>query len=147
MIQLEIFSAKKGPFDCILMLDVLEHLIDPWGTLAYTKSLLTESGAVVISLPNVANLKAIAPLILRDEFTYSKCGILDKTHLRFFTKKSAKQLVESAGLKTTLICTTGLTHISQIKSRIVLVLYVLNHVTHKVFERFIVHQYIISAGK
>jgi len=75
-------------FDCIVFNDVLEHMIDPYSALAYAKELLTEDGFVVASIPNVRYFGNIWKLIVDGTWEYTDCGILDRTHLRFFTKKS-----------------------------------------------------------
>lgn len=87
-----------GRFDFILFIDVLEHLINPVETIRYFKKYLKESGAVIISLPNVANI-FIRLNLLFGIFDYTEEGILDETHLRLFTRKSAKEMLKRSGLK------------------------------------------------
>lgn len=89
------FSVK---FDYIICGDVLEHLYDPWGVLKKLQMLLSENGKVIISLPNINFIEIIRDLLI-GEWTYKGQGILDRTHLRFFTRKTALELVEQAGLK------------------------------------------------
>jgi len=85
-------------FDCIVCADVLEHLVNPWNALRkIVETLLTNDGTVLISLPNVANWY-IRTKLLTGTFNYQKKGLLDRTHLRFFTKESADQLIEQANL-------------------------------------------------
>jgi 2-polyprenyl-3-methyl-5-hydroxy-6-metoxy-1,4-benzoquinol methylase len=88
--------ALRG-FDAIVCGDVLEHLRDPWDTLAFLHTLLAPGGRVVVSLPNVAVWSARREL-LRGRFPYADHGVFDRTHLRFFTRASARELVERAGL-------------------------------------------------
>ncbi len=88
--------------DVILCLDVLEHLIDPWSAVTKLKKFLKPGGIIIVSLPNVRNLKVVMPLIFRDEWKYVGSGQLDRTHLRFFTSKSALELFTNAGLKVIL---------------------------------------------
>jgi 2-polyprenyl-3-methyl-5-hydroxy-6-metoxy-1,4-benzoquinol methylase len=85
-----------GFFDVVLFGDVLEHLVDPWGTLRFARSLLADSGLVVMSIPNVAAWPGRFGL-LRGSFEYTDVGLLDRTHLRFFTRASARELAHSAG--------------------------------------------------
>lgn len=85
-----------GAFDAILFGDVLEHLLDPWGTLASVRGLLAPHGVVIASIPNVAAWTVRIPL-LRGSFEYSDTGLLDRTHLRFFTRRSARELALRAG--------------------------------------------------
>jgi 2-polyprenyl-3-methyl-5-hydroxy-6-metoxy-1,4-benzoquinol methylase len=75
-------------FDCIVFNDVLEHLVDPFSLLIAVKEKLTENGVVVASIPNVRYWKNLKKLVLHGRWDYEDAGILDKTHLRFFTYKS-----------------------------------------------------------
>lgn len=97
-----------GKFDLILALDVLEHLIDPLPVLADLVSRLADNGRIVVSLPNVSHLSVIAGLALKREFEYRDAGILDRTHLRFFTEKSALSLLRRSGLTVAAGLVTGL---------------------------------------
>ena len=85
-------------FDVILFGDVLEHLTDPETVLARFVPYLEESGRVIVSLPNVAAWTVRLGL-LAGRFDYQPSGILDETHLKFFTLQSAKALVQKAGLE------------------------------------------------
>jgi 2-polyprenyl-3-methyl-5-hydroxy-6-metoxy-1,4-benzoquinol methylase len=87
-----------GSPDLILCLDVLEHLTAPEQVLARLAGILAPNGTVIVSLPNVAHLSVSLPLITRGEFQYRDAGILDRTHLRFFVKRSAIELLNGAGL-------------------------------------------------
>jgi GT2 family glycosyltransferase/SAM-dependent methyltransferase/glycosyltransferase involved in cell wall biosynthesis len=89
-----------GCFDCLLLGDVLEHLVDPWNTLKKLVRVLHPKGTIVASLPNIRNLGVIQKL-LEGSWTYEECGILDKTHLRFFALKDMHSLFEQAGLQVT----------------------------------------------
>ena len=77
----------KHEFDYILFADVLEHLRDPSAVLRACTPALKESGKIIISVPNVANIIVRLSLLL-GRFDYMDRGILDRTHLRFFTLKS-----------------------------------------------------------
>ena len=77
-------------FDVVIFNDVLEHFENPWAVLENVKTKLNASGVVVASIPNVAYITNLVELILKKDWRYKpEGGILDKTHLRFFTKKSA----------------------------------------------------------
>ena len=86
--------------DVVLLADVLEHLVDPWRVLREIAGLLDKGGAVVISLPNVVHFLTRAKIAL-GQFNYTPTGILDHTHLRFFTIKTARELIESSGYRIT----------------------------------------------
>jgi len=90
---------KEKEFDCIIIADALEHLFNPWGTLKKVVAYLKDDGFMLLSIPNVKYYKIIASLVLHDEWTYRDEGILDNTHLRFFTLKEIKKLVDFAELK------------------------------------------------
>ncbi len=85
-------------FDYIVCADVLEHLLQPEEILKKLKHLLQEDGKMIISLPNVAHASIKTNLLLND-FTYTKMGILDKTHLHFYTYKNIAQLLSLCDLK------------------------------------------------
>ena len=83
-------------FDAIIFSDVLEHVVDPLLILTQYKSFLTTRGQVFISLPNVANWENRLRLLFGN-FDYKDTGVMDRTHLRFFTFKTAGLLVHEAG--------------------------------------------------
>ena len=87
----------QGPFDAILYGDVLEHLIDPLRVLVELNRSLAPDGFVIVSVPNIAHLY-IRLLLLLGRFDYLDRGILDNTHLRFFTARSLRALLDDAGL-------------------------------------------------
>lgn len=101
-------APDLGSPDLILFLDVLEHLPDPAATLSRLASQLAPGGAIIVSLPNVAHLSVALPLILKGEFKYTDEGILDRTHLKFFTQASALALMEDAGFQVDRGIMTGL---------------------------------------
>jgi 2-polyprenyl-3-methyl-5-hydroxy-6-metoxy-1,4-benzoquinol methylase len=86
-------------FDTVLAYDVLEHLYDPWGTVKQLAALLKPGGQLHVSLPNARSKKLWLPLLLRGTFAYEPEGIMDVTHLRFFTRRDAIALVEQVGLQ------------------------------------------------
>jgi len=92
---------EKGYFDCILYGDVLEHLIDPWRLLREHNLLLGQGGAIICSIPNVRHYKNTKKLLIRGEWEYRERGVLDRTHLRFFTVKSIRAMVGDAGFEIT----------------------------------------------
>lgn len=84
-------------FDYITFADVLEHLRDPEGVLIKAKSLLKADGSVLLSVPNLAHNSVLISL-LNNEFEYNKTGLLDNTHIHFFTKNSLENTMNRAGL-------------------------------------------------
>jgi len=89
-------ELQSRRFDRVLLLDVLEHLRDPDQILAECHRVLKREGLLIVSLPNVANI-AIRLMLLFGRFEYSERGVLDKTHLRFFTRRTARRLLASNG--------------------------------------------------
>ena len=86
--------AEHGEFDIILCLDVLEHMIDPWKVVdRLVSAYLKPGGTLVISLPNIQHYSAVLPLLFRGRWRYEDEGLLDRTHLRFFTRESAVALL------------------------------------------------------
>jgi 2-polyprenyl-3-methyl-5-hydroxy-6-metoxy-1,4-benzoquinol methylase len=83
-------------FDVVLCADVIEHLRDPAQALRLVRHHLTHEGRLVLSVPNVAHFSIRVPLLF-GRFDYTPTGILDETHLRLFTFRSARALVESSG--------------------------------------------------
>ena len=88
----------KAKFDYIVCADVLEHLIDPWSVLSDLVTFLKPGGQVMVSIPNVRHWSVWLPLILRGQWEYRNVGIMDRTHLRFFTRFSGIELLKRAGL-------------------------------------------------
>ena len=92
------FLSRK--FDCIVFADILEHLISPWLVLKKFSTALTSGGRMIISVPNIAHPWVISQL-QKGLFRYEQAGILDVTHLRFFTLSTLFQMCVQAGLKIT----------------------------------------------
>ena len=98
--NLDRVDPKKftGPYDVIVFADILEHIINPWKVLETYADLLTEDGIIIASIPNAAHPSVIHDL-MRGLFRYTPAGLLDVTHLRFFTMPTIGQLFTKAGLK------------------------------------------------
>lgn len=90
----KLFDNQK--FDFIVLVEVLEHLVNPEKLLTEIKKLLNKDGKIIISVPNIANWE-IRLQLLFGNFDYEQQGILDETHLRFFTRKSIRNLLMSFG--------------------------------------------------
>lgn len=91
-------GLEPGYFDYIICGDVLEHLRDPARVMNWLVSQLKEDGRLVASIPNVRHWSVIVPLLFQGKWEYRAHGIMDQTHLRFFTRKTAIRLFEEAGL-------------------------------------------------
>jgi len=96
-----------GAPDLVLLLDVLEHLIQPERLLSDLVKAMAEEATMIVSLPNIAHLSVSARLFFQGRFDYHDAGILDRTHLRFFYKASALSLAHNAGLEILTILRNG----------------------------------------
>lgn len=85
-------------FDLVTFGDVLEHLVDPEATLREARKVLTPGGCVLISLPNIAHWSMRLRLLF-GRFEYESIGLLDHTHLRFYTVATAHRMIRNAGYR------------------------------------------------
>jgi hypothetical protein len=83
-------------YDTVMAADVLEHLRDPLACLRRVRSLLTDDGQLVVSVPNIAHSGVVASLLAND-FSYRETGLLDRTHIHFFTALTLGRLLGEAG--------------------------------------------------
>jgi 2-polyprenyl-3-methyl-5-hydroxy-6-metoxy-1,4-benzoquinol methylase len=84
-------------FDCIVSNDVLEHMVAPELALRNAKFLLSTGGTILASIPNVRYLPVLWKLAVCGRWDYEDCGVLDKTHLRFFTRSSMLRMFQDEG--------------------------------------------------
>ena len=128
-----------GNYELIVAMDVLEHLVDPWSVLKrLVKENLVNGGVLIASIPNVRHYSVVANL-LKGNFNYAPSGILDKTHLRFFTKKSMYALYQSAGLEVVECIPTRFSKFSRSN--------ILNVMTLGLFSDFFAIQYVVKCVK
>jgi len=92
---LDIMEASS--VDCVICNDVLEHLSDPWAVCLQIKRILRQSGTIVASIPNVRYFPVFKKYFLGGDWEYEKWGVMDRTHLRFFTKRSIERLFFETG--------------------------------------------------
>lgn len=137
--DLEVFdrmASEGAEFDTIMFLDVLEHLLDPWGTLAAVRSVHRDGGKLVVCMPNARFVALVVPLVLRGRFDYKASGIMDRTHIRWFTRATTIELIEGAGYK-----------IEKINAFVEPRVSTINWLTLGIFRRFFEYQYIVQATK
>ncbi len=84
-------------FDLVICNDVIEHMTDHDDFLERIKKKMTPDGVLVLSVPNVRYLPNLLSLVLKKDWAYTDEGILDRTHLRFFTQKSLINILKSNG--------------------------------------------------
>lgn len=91
-------QLPKNHFDCVIFNDVLEHIYSPWDTIKIVKTLLSSTGVLVSSIPNFRFIANLIEVVGHGEFKYRpEGGILDDTHIRFFTQKSIRYMFENQG--------------------------------------------------
>lgn len=91
--------VEDNSLDAVLCLDVLEHLRDPWAVVAALHRKIKVGGILVASIPNLRHRSVMKDLLFNGNFEYTESGILDRTHLRFFTRKTAIELMTGSGLE------------------------------------------------
>ncbi|HYA42519.1 MAG TPA: class I SAM-dependent methyltransferase [Syntrophobacteraceae bacterium] len=125
-------------FDVVVCGDILEHLKDPFNTLKQIHRWLKRDGMLICSLANIRYWKVLNNLIFRGEWEYTKCGILDSTHLRFFTKRSFKRVLIDTSFN---VIHEDMLYLGGAKER------VFNRITLGLFREFIGFVMIIAARK
>jgi SAM-dependent methyltransferase len=92
-----LWETLRGPFDVVLFMHVLEHFVDPWAVLTQARATVGPGGRLLALLPNVACWRIRKALFVHGRFEYEETGILDRTHVRFFTLDSGRALLEATG--------------------------------------------------
>ena len=92
-------TLQSGTFDCVVGNDVVEHLTDPWRALAQLHRLLCPGGRLVLSLPNIRFWGVVKDLVWNGGWKYADDGVLDRTHLRFFTRSSIESLLRDSAFE------------------------------------------------
>lgn len=95
--QLRHIEGQK--FDCITFNDVLEHLAEPEAAILEAKNLLNDGGVIVASIPNVRYMSALKTIVWNGDFPREDYGIFDRTHLRFFTRTTIREMFETNGFR------------------------------------------------
>jgi 2-polyprenyl-3-methyl-5-hydroxy-6-metoxy-1,4-benzoquinol methylase len=129
--------AQHGPFDTVLCLDILEHLSDPWAIVGAIEAAMAPGALLVVSVPNVRCYQVVLPLVFRDRWAYVDAGVLDRTHLRWFTRSSAITLAQGSGLAVQTVRPGDMRRRDRL----------LNRLTLGMFERFLALQYLVVVRK
>jgi 2-polyprenyl-3-methyl-5-hydroxy-6-metoxy-1,4-benzoquinol methylase len=98
-------------FDVVTMNDVLEHMTWPEPALALARRILCPGGKLILSLPNVRYYLNVRDLVFKNDWEYRDFGILDRTHFRFYTTKSATRLLQSNGFEVNQITGINPSHL------------------------------------
>jgi O-antigen biosynthesis protein len=99
---------ERGSFDAMVFGDVLEHLRDPHRLLRALRPWLADDGALVLSVPNVGHWSVVLPLLTQDRWPYADAGLLDRTHVHFFTLAEAELMLRDCGFTLASAATTTL---------------------------------------
>jgi 2-polyprenyl-3-methyl-5-hydroxy-6-metoxy-1,4-benzoquinol methylase len=127
-------------FDYVIAADILEHLYNPWLIVNTLNTYIKKGGYLIASIPNIRHWEIMKDLIFKREWNYRSDGVLDNTHLRFFTKKNMMQLFPSEYFTINRI-------IPKFKLQPGNRYNTLNNFTLHLFEEFLARQYIIMAQK
>lgn len=129
-------SYPLKSFDCIIATEVLEHLVNPWNTVQRLATYLRDGGCIIASSPNVRHFSVLWRLVFLGRWRYTDAGIMDRSHLRFFTRDSLAGLFTQAGLKI-----EYLEPILFNRSRR------LNQISLGIWQDFLAHRYKCKANK
>lgn len=140
---MEIPYAKEQ-FDYIILADVIEHLYEPEGTIKRLMPYLKKGGAFLCSVPNIMHVSVLMPL-LQGQFDYQNAGILDRTHIRFFTLDSISKLFQRCGLEIEALTGKKGNELTEKEKQMMKALEMVPGITST--EAFQVHQYIFRARK
>ena len=130
---------KPDSYDLVLCLDILEHLVDPWLMIKKISRVLKKGGVIISSIPNIRTIRVISKLAILGKFDYTNIGIMDKTHLRFFTKTSALELFNTDTLEVDLWIHSPFAEMSKSS--------VFNTITFGFFRDLLTEQFLIRAVK
>lgn len=132
--------ADEQRFDLVLCLDVLEHMVDPWSVVdRLATRYLDTGGTLIVSLPNVRHYSVVLPLLFGGRWNYETAGLLDRTHLRFFTKASAQSLLSHPLFGSVSCMATGFDGWTGKR--------VLNALTLGIFQELVTYQYYLTVRK
>jgi len=139
-IEDEALSLPHEYFDCIIAGDVLEHLQNPWAAVGRLRFCLKPGGCFIASVPNIRYWRVLRDLVFAGRWEYGPSGILDRTHLRFFTRRTLASLFDPAHLAVERIV-PRFEFWPRSRSRLC------NRLTWGLFEEFLACQYIIVARR
>ncbi len=136
----QIDKVQNGQIDLMLCLDVLEHMEDPWAFLAKAAPKIKKGGNLIASIPNMRTAVVISKLLFRGKFEYHNgAGIMDRTHLRYFTRSSALALMNQKPFEVEKVMPTP--NAAGSKSQVV------NFLTLGLMRAFFTEQYLIRSVK
>lgn len=141
---------EDGHFDCVVFGDVLEHLVCPADAIRKVARVLAPSGVVVASIPNVRFCQVVQ-MLAHGRWKYEDAGILDRTHLRFFTAVDMRELMEEAGLEVLKLQPLSMLPREQLprsaSGAVTMGRMTLNNVSEAEYDDLLTFQYLVVAGK
>jgi len=135
----QIIPKLNERFDCVTLLDVFEHIAEGNNLLEMLRTVMSDNSTLIVSVPNILYARVAVDLFWHRDFEYRECGVLDDTHLRFFTKKSICKQLENAGYKIGAVHCINETEEWRVPLRI------LDMLTRGLFNDFRFQQYVICA--
>lgn len=114
--KVEDFDWSGRQYDMIVFADVLEHMVNPEVVLAKARLHLSTDGLLLISIPNVRHLAVVWDLFVRGDWRYVDGGVLDRTHLRFYTSKSFERLMVEQRYRIVKMKRSGMMRVSRMVS-------------------------------
>lgn len=142
-------TLPLASFDCVVFNDVLEHMFVPESALRYARTLLTPGGVIVASIPNIRSFPTIWRLMIHARWDYQDTGVLDRTHLRFFTKSTMVEMFKHEGFNIEMICgINAYAAIPNVGPRIWLAHRIVNFLAFNLLEDMKYQQFaVIARGK
>lgn len=131
-------GIDKERYDMVLFLDTLEHMYNPWTVIKSVRDWLSEDGFLVLSIPNAGHISVIKKLVT-DKFQYEKSGLLDITHIRFFTFFTIEKMLNDNGYEIAGFTTLNDLSIKKIK--------LFNFLTFNIFKKQFIISYTLIAKK
>ena len=149
-LDLDKVSYQNNFFDIIIMADIIEHLKSSSGTVKYFAQFLKKEGMMILSTANIANIYVRLRLLFGN-FDYEVRGIMDKTHLRFFTLKTFRQLAKHSGLKIIKEDFTPIplpmVHDAFAEDNLLHIFHRINYLSTKIMPKLLCFQFILYCSK
>lgn len=95
-----VVQLADASFDLVIASHALEHLLDPWQMTQQIHRVLRHRGQLIGTIPNVRHISVVIPLVVAGRWTYAKSGIMDWTHIRFFTRAEIRLMLQQAGFNS-----------------------------------------------
>jgi 2-polyprenyl-3-methyl-5-hydroxy-6-metoxy-1,4-benzoquinol methylase len=145
--RVEELPFEQGAFDAMVFGDVLEHLRDPHRLLRALRPYLADDGVILCSIPNVKHWTVLFPLLVQDRWRYEDAGLLDRTHIHFFTLEEIGQMLEETGFDARQVGVNDLAPLPDELQPLVDVAVRFGAEREETAARLGAYQYLVLAGK